>query len=258
MIHFQIQEAVVPENIFFVHGNLCSARFWEPTFRALQSRYPEKGQGSLMAVDYPGCGKSAPPETQSEIQIELLAERFLQVIDDNGFGPCHLVGHSAGGLIAAVMLAKRPNLFKRTVLLDPVGAKGVVFNNVMLPAFEAMKVDKALTGTIIGSTIYNNDAESDFFKNVVVEDAFSAVKNVGSWILQALDGVDFTALVKKIEKPVLVLHGEHDSLLPMKDSEELASMISSASFEVICGQGHCCNVENPEWFANKVIDFIAQ
>lgn len=255
MIHFTVRDGVAPESIFFVHGNLCSARFWEPTLDALQSALP-KGTGKFIAVSYPGCGQSSAPQGQSEIQIEVLADQFLEVIEKNDLAPCHIVGHSAGGLIAAVMMAKRPELFKKGVLLDPVGAKGVSFNDVMLPTFEAMKVDKDLTATIIGSTIYNNNPDSDFFKNIVVEDAFSAVKNVGSWILQALDGVDFTSLVKQIEKPVLVLHGEHDNLLPMKDSEDLAKLISSASFEVISGQGHCCNVENPNIFAGKLKDFL--
>lgn len=258
MINFEIRANVVPENIFFVHGNLCSARFWEPTLTSLQALYPQQGKGSLMAVDYPGCGKSTPPSAQSEIQIEILADQFIQVIEENGFGPCHIVGHSAGGLIAAVMVAKRPDLFIKAVLLDPVGARGVAFNDVMLPAFEAMKVDRDLTATIIGSTIYNNDADSEFFKNIVVEDAFSAVKNVGSWILQALDGVDFTSLLGQVKKPVLVLHGEHDTLLPMKDSEELASLIANASFEVIPQQGHCCNVENPDWFAKRLKHFFGE
>lgn len=256
MINFELRKGTVPENIFFVHGNLCSARFWEPTLEALQSLYPQKGTGSLMAVDYPGCGKSTPPHSQSDIQIETLATQFIQVIEDNGFAPCHVVGHSAGGLIAAVMVAKRPDLFKKVVLLDPVGAQGVAFNDVMLPTFEAMKADKALTGTIIGSTIYNNNPENDFFKNVIVEDAFVAVKNVGSWILQALDGVNFTSLVSQIKNPVLVLHGEHDTLLPMQDSKELVKLIPSSTFEIISQQGHCCNVENPQWFSERLKHFF--
>lgn len=238
-----------------IHGNLCSARFWEPSIQALKNLCGPEAKGTVVAVDYPGCGKSAPT-TQDQIKIELLAEKFNQIIEEQKLAPCHVVGHSAGGLIAAVMMAKKPDLFKKALLLDPVGAKGVVFNDVMLPTFEAMKTDKALTATIIGSTIYQNDPESLFFKNVVAEDAFTAVKNVGSWILQALDGVDFSETLKTIKRPVLVLHGEHDTLLPMQDSRDLAALIEGAQFEVIPEQGHCFNVENPHGFAKKLKNFI--
>lgn len=257
MTTFAMHENVTPENIFLIHGNLCSARFWEPSVAALKEASGAGAKGKVLAVDYPGCGKSPRP-SQDELNIEKLADRFIQLIEEQNFAPCHLVGHSAGGLIAAVMLAKKPELFKKALLLDPVGAKGVTFNDVMLPTFEAMKADKNLTATIIGSTIYQNDPENVFFKNVIAEDAFSAVKNVGSWILQALDGVDFTSLVSNIQKPVLVLHGEHDTLLPMQDSKDLADLIKNARFEVIPGQGHCFNVENPRAFAEKLLTYLAQ
>ncbi len=50
----------------------------------------------------------------------------------------------------------------------------------MISAFEQMKQDKNLTAAVIGFTIQrDNNPESDFFKQVVVEDAFHAVKTVG-------------------------------------------------------------------------------
>lgn len=254
MITFKLHPHSVSENIFFVHGNLCSARFWEPSIDALTQIFNAESKGSLkgsaLAIDYPGCGQSPAPQKE-DIHIEKMADQFIELIKTQNFAPCHLVGHSAGGLIAAVMLAKAPELFKKTLLLDPVGAKGVKFNDVMLPTFEAMKSDKNLTATIIGSTIYNNNPENSFFQDVIVEDAFTAVKNVGSWVLEALDGIDYSALLSTIQKPVLVLHGEHDTLLSMEDSKDLANIIHG-TFDVIPGQGHCFNVEAPEKFALKL------
>jgi pimeloyl-ACP methyl ester carboxylesterase len=132
------------------------------------------------------------------------------------------------------------------VLLDPVGSKGVKFEPAMHQAFEAMKADKNLTATVIGSTIYNNNIESDFFRQVAAVDAFRSVKSIGSAVLQALDGVDFTQQFVKNDRPTLVLHGEHDTLLPLIDSQKLAQNLINGSFEMVPGQGHCTNVENPK------------
>ena len=75
-------------------------------------------------------------------------------------------------------------------------------------------------------------------------------------VLKALDGLDIRSECAKIKHPVLVLHGEHDQLLPMADSKAMAALIPNAQFEVIPGQGHCTNAENPTRFVEIVNGFF--
>jgi 3-oxoadipate enol-lactonase len=155
-----------------------------------------------------------------------------------------------------MMMAKAPELFKRAVLLDPVGAKGVTFDQNMIQAFEQMKTDRNLTAVVMGATIYNNDPMSEFFQKVLVEDAFKSVKNVGHLVVKALDGLDVTTTLKSVKNPTLVLHGEHDQLLPVDDSRAYTDIMPKAQFREIAGQGHCTNVENPSLFVQNVKDFL--
>ena len=170
--------------------------------------------------------------------------------------PVNLVGHSTGGLIAGIMLATAPELFNKAYLLDPVGAEGVKFNPEMIAAFEQMKADKALTAAVIGSTIFEVDANSPFFKDVLVEDAFRAVKAVGHLVLQALDGLDSRPQLKNVQHPVMVVHGEMDQLLPMADSKNMAQLFKNGKFEVLAGCGHCANIENPKLFTQSMSQFL--
>lgn len=254
-VHFEIREGLSPRSILFIHGNLASNRWWIPMEEEWR-KSPVRGEGCLVYAEFRGCGQSAAPRSDSEVDMHIFAEDFIAVIRRLNRGPFSIVGHSTGGLIAALMLAKAPELFDRAVLLDPVGATGVTFDASMIQAFEQMKVDKGLTSAVIGSTIYQNNAEASFFKDVIVEDAFSAVKAVGHLVLKALDGLDVRQELAKVSHPVLVLHGEHDQLLPMKDSQALAALLPRGQFEVLPGAGHCANIEKPQMFTAKVQEFL--
>lgn len=254
-IHYEVVEGLLPEDTFFIHGNLASHRWWYPT-EAIWRKRGGNQKGAMIRVDFLGCGKSSAPRSQADVDMRAFARDFAALARSLNRGPLNLVGHSTGGLIAALMLAEDPTLFKKAVLLDPVGARGVTFDESITGAFEKMKTDRALVAFVIGSTIKDNNPEADFFRQVIVDDAFHSIQSVGDKVLRALDGLDVRSTVAEIKHPVLVLHGEHDALLPVQDSRELASLMKHAQFSIIPGQGHCTNVENPEKFIAHVHEFL--
>ena len=214
-------------------------------------------KGSAILAEFRGCGKSSTPKNpEAEVQMPLFVNDFIALTRFLNEGPINLVGHSAGGIISAMMMAQETSLFKKAVLLDPVGARGVTFHPSMITAFEQMKTDRDLVATVIGGTIYKNDPQNPFFQEVLVEDASHAVKSVGHLVIKALDGLDVRKNMAKVHNKVLVLHGEHDVLLPMADSQALAELIPFGTYMTIPGQGHCTNVEAPEKFVQLVAKFL--
>lgn len=257
IMNYEVMDNLLPATTLFIHGNLASNRWWYPTQDAFLKQNKTAGfTGKMISAEFRGCGQSSAPKTESEVSMNRLADDFIALVKANTWGKINLVGHSTGGLIAGLMLAKAPELFNKAVFLDPVGAKGVTFHESMTVAFEQMKNDKGLVSVVMASTIYANDEKSDFFRQVVVEDAFSAVSKVGVLILKALDGLDTTAQISSVKHPVLVLHGEHDQLLPMADSKQMAALMKNGHFEVIVGHGHCTNVEDPALFVQMISNFL--
>lgn len=257
-LNYDVFPGLLPETTLFLHGNLASNRWWIPAREVLEKKAQGKNlKGSLIAAEFRGCGKSSAPKSEAEVDMRVFARDFLALVRKLDVGPVNLVGHSTGGLIATLMLSMAPELFKKAVLLDPVGARGVTFDHSMIAAFEQMKIDRGLVSVVMNGTIHGNDATSDFFNQVVVEDAFSSVKTVGHLVLKALDGLDIRRDVAAVQHPVLVLHGEVDGILPIADSRELASLLSHGRFEELKGCGHCANVENPMLFVERLESFLS-
>lgn len=256
-ISYEIFPNLVPQTTLFIHGNLASNRWWMPTVEILKKENNSSNQGQVICAEFRGCGLSEAPRSDADVSMDAFATDCIDLIRSLKLSqPINLVGHSTGGLIAALMLAKAPELFSKAFLLDPVGAEGVKFNTEMIQAFEAMKVDKNLTAVVIGSTIYNNDASAAFFNEIIVEDAFKGVKAVGHLVLQALDGLDVRETLKHVKHPVKVVHGEFDNLLSKDESEKLAQVLPRGEFEVLPGCGHCANIENPKLFVKTFSNFL--
>jgi 3-oxoadipate enol-lactonase len=256
-MNYEVIEGVLPETTLFIHGNLASNRWWYPASESFRRMNKGKNlRGSMILAEFRGCGKSSAPRSVEEVSMHKMAGDFVALVKNLKLNAVNLVGHSTGGLIAALMLEQAPELFKKAVFLDPVGARGVKFDDSMTAAFEMMKKDKDLVAMVMGGTIHNNNPESDFFRQVVVEDAFQAVQSVGVWVLKNLDGLDIRTQVSRIPHPVLVLHGEHDQLLPVTDSREMAALMKNGRFETVSGHGHCLNAESPDRFAEILSNFL--
>lgn len=254
-IHYEILEDVLPRDTLFVHGNIASNRWWYPTLEVLRGR-DSQAKGRAILVEFRGCGKSTAPKTVEDAKMSIFRDDILQIIKNLNLQKFDLVGHSTGGFIIAMVAAALPEKVCRLVALDPVGAKGIKFDPSLETAFEAMKNDRELTATVIGSTIYNNDPNSRYFQQVIVEDAFHAAKTVGLYVLKNLDPIDISEDLKKIDCQALFLHGEHDVLLPIEDTKKMAELCKHGQFAKIMGHGHCANIENPQRFAEILTDFL--
>ena len=257
--YVEVVSDVLPETTLFIHGNVASRRWWYPMRDLWLAKASQQGplSGDMILVDFRGCGRARAPQSPQDVQVPVMVNDIFEQLQRKGYQkPLHVVGHSTGGALALTFMAQRPEYFKKAVLLDSVGLRGVFPEPIVHRVYESMKSDRALTAEIVSRTIYNNDIQSDFFQKVILEDAMTGVQKTGDWVVRALTGIDLTEQVSKIQHPVLVLHGDQDLLLPQADSQEIARHLSHGKFVVLENQGHCCNVENPSRLVGVVEQFL--
>ncbi len=67
---------------------------------------------------------------------------------------------------------------------------------------------------------------------------------------------DSTPTLAEINLPVLILHGEEDALIPVKEAQAMAAEIRGATLHLVPGAGHLPPLENPAIFNHAVREFL--
>src|ERR1700759_3334758 len=106
--------------VLFVHGNVSSSLFWQPTMLALPAGFRP------LAVDLRGFGNTDPEPVDATRGLRDYADDVAATIDALGLDDVHLVGWSMGGGVALQYLADRPGAHRvaSLTLVDPVSPFG--------------------------------------------------------------------------------------------------------------------------------------
>src|ERR1700727_3023470 len=113
--------------VLFVHGNVSSSLFWQPTMLALPAAYRP------LAIDLRGFGDTDPEPVDATRGLRDYADDLAAAIEALGLDRVHLVGWSMGGGVVLQYLVDRPGTHRvaSLTLVDPVspfgfgGTKGV-------------------------------------------------------------------------------------------------------------------------------------
>lgn len=251
-------EGLMPFDTLFIHGNLASNTWWQPTVAELEIRKNHAAkppEGKWIAAEWRGCGKSAAPKSEEELNPRELAKDYLALLDSLDVKKACAVGHSTGGVIALCAALIDPSRFEKIVLLDSVGASGVQFGPEMYDAFTQMSQSREFCAAVMGGTIHENDASSPLFQRIV-DDAFGIAKINWHGVPRQLHTFNIADQVSQIKTPVLVLHGELDPVIPLDTGKTLAAQLPNARLEILTGQGHSPNVENPKLFVDHLLKFL--
>ncbi len=113
--------------VLFVHGNVSSSLFWQPTMLALPEEYRP------LAIDLRGFGETDPEPVDATRGLRDYSDDLGAAIDALGLDSVHLVGWSMGGGVVLQYLVDRPGTHRAAslTLVDPVspfgfgGTKGI-------------------------------------------------------------------------------------------------------------------------------------
>jgi pimeloyl-ACP methyl ester carboxylesterase len=253
--------------ILFVHGLSGCWCNWLEQMAVFARRH------RVVSVDLPGFGHS--PGGAGELSMTGYAALLDKLLGELGLARAAIVGNSMGGLIAAELAAAFPQRVERLVLVSPAGIS--TFENRVttrsMPAIRRLEQVLALTAQWAASNsdrITNRPRLRELALKGVVRHprrlpaalAAEQVRGAGTdGFLHALEAIveyDITPRLSRIECPTLIVWGDHDLLINVRDAARFQELIPGSRKVVYEDTGHMAMIERPRDFNELLAEFLGK
>ncbi len=238
--------------VVLLHGLTDNGACWTRLARDLEDDY------DLIMPDARGHGGSAVPETG--YRAEDRAADALALIDELGLDRPALIGHSMGGLTAALIAATAPGKIGKVILEDPAFISAAGWADRLLRAWpEEHAATLALSeAALIAKGRAENPRWSADVLATWARAKLETKLKVFDWF--QLPPTDFTALVARIGVPTLLVTGEPTlgAVVSAEVAEQLRACNPRLRIAHMPGVGHCIRYEQPAHFATLVRNFLAE
>jgi non-heme chloroperoxidase len=251
--------------VTFSHGWPLNADMWDG-----QMLFLAQNGFRVVAHDRRGHGRSS--QASSGNDMNGYADDLAAVIEALDLKQVTLVGHSTGGgevaryigrygtsrVAKAVLIAAVPPLMLKTAA-NPEGLPIEVFDDLR----EKLAKDRSQTYREFAGPFYGANRPGAKVSQGVLDQFWlwsmqSGLKNAYESI-KAFSETDFTEDLKKFDVPTLVLHGEDDQIVPVKNSAvKSAQLIKGAKDIYYPGAPHGITATHQDQINAELLAFIKE
>ncbi|MGI8946073.1 MAG: alpha/beta fold hydrolase [Thermoleophilaceae bacterium] len=223
---------------------------------------PEISQRHRMVTfDNRDVGQSS--EARGGYAITDMADDALAVADALELERFHLLGVSMGGAIAQEIALREPGRV-RTLTLAVTFAGGGAYARALAEQWSVRatklsreeRIDELLLLTL-SESFYETEGAVDFIRRMMLQNPNPQSPEAFGRQLHASSGHEARDRLGSIELPVHVIGAEHDILIPVWKSVEVAELIEGAKLTIIERAPHGVQLERAQEFNAAVLDFIA-
>ena len=205
----------------------------------------------------------------SEYTIEDMASDGIAVLDHLDIDSAHILGMSMGGMISQVLVAQHPQRTKSFTMISSTASTPNPFNG---PKFK-------VTQQLLKRSAAKNDIEGRIDQSIKLFELIGTPgksydtpqfrNNMRAYIERGGDDGGFLRqmaaiigsqnrkeLLKSINTPTLIIHGDIDPLIKVKNAYSAKKLIQSSELEIVEGMGHMLDEESYEKFKFRFIDFL--
>ncbi len=252
------------EPLVFVHGLGGQWQNWlENIPRLAQER-------RVLALDLPGFGLTPEPR-DGEISIPGYGRCVDAFCDKLGLGKVDMVGNSMGGFVVAEVAIQFPERVSRLVLVSAAGITSA--DSLQAPILTFGRVATALaTNTaarhrrVAARPLGRHAAlalvarHPRLLKADLAYEGFFKGAGKGGFddALRACLEYDFRDRLPDVKVPTLIIWGEKDSIIPVRDAHEFERLIADSRKLVMKDTGHIPMAERPEAFNDVLVEFLAE
>ena len=255
--HWELSGNEAGPTLLLIRGLSRSSRYWYDLRPLLEPRF------RVLVMDNRGVGRTdAPPPGFSTADM---ADDCAAVLNQSGVHRAHVFGISLGGMIAQHLALRHPGRVDRLILgATTMGGRrrAPVPLRAVLAFLQAARMSVA--EQIRSTSPWVLDAEALARRPEIVDEwvaiAESEPRNKASLFGQLLAAGlhDASEHIHRIASPTLVITGDRDRLIPMRNSEDLARSIPGATLRILPGGGHDFPTEQPENVVRVIEEFLSR
>ena len=233
--------------LILLHGGTGNAKISWASFRSYLSNHFR-----VITPDCRGQGKTDNPT--EEFSYQLMAADIVALIKELGLESPFVGGWSDGGQITLQIGIYYPDLVKAFI----VGGALIEISEPYLDGLRAWGME--------GPGVIDFDKIERKHSNLVkiLKEIHSSVYGPEYWkkLLVDISKMWFNPeefpgeSISKISVPTLVLHADHDELVPLEQAVKIFKLIPKAELAVIPNMKHLTISSKPEIFAPIIIDFL--
>ncbi|CCQ92242.1 2,6-dioxo-6-phenylhexa-3-enoate hydrolase [[Clostridium] ultunense Esp] len=255
--------------ILFIHGSGPGATAWSNWQYALPF-FGEKGFDSI-APDLIGFGSSTHPSDLpkgTRSWMRKWVDQIKNLLDALEIKRVHLVGNSLGGAVVLHLLAEAPERIERVVLMGPAGAPfrltpelDRIWGFYDDPSEEAMAQiirwfaydERFIEGQLEQISRMRFEAAMDPSVRRSYESMFPGPRQ------QIVDDLVLpVATLRRIQQPVLLVHGLNDPIVPVKTSYYLSHYLPRVKMMIYGQCSHWTQIEYKDSFHSLLLHFFNQ
>lgn len=251
------------ELLIFVHGALGDCRTWSRQLAVVAPKYHGISYSRRFhhgdAAIYPAI----------EYTYRRHVDDLIALINALGRGSVHLVGHSYGATVAALVTVERPDLVKTLILGEPSLFSVLTdpHDKVSLRLYQiALDVVRRLVEggeeRLAVPEYVNIALGKDVFHKLPLEDLLVINQNAHS--LGPMLRTYFEPAVlddtsaQKIKTPTLIITGEYSPGIYKAINRKLHDCLPNSETFILPRASHGLQMENPDDFGNAIIGFLAR
>jgi pimeloyl-ACP methyl ester carboxylesterase/DNA-binding CsgD family transcriptional regulator len=234
---------------------------WRPWLEAFSC------ENTLLRYDSRGCGLS--DRAVDDVSFETWVNDLERVVDASGFERFALLGTCQGGPIAMEYAARHPQRVSRLVLYGTY-ARGRYKRTGIPNQMEKAKVLLELLRLGWGrenhaflqvwAAQFQPGGSIEHLRSWSDQQRAATSAETAARLLPISWHLDMTETASRITVPTMVLHPEHDAVVPIEEGRLLAGLIPDCRFVQLDGQNHMPLADEPIWpkLLAEVRGFLAE
>lgn len=234
--------------VILLHGLILNGACWSPLARALEKDY------DVIMPDARGHGYSSIPD--NGYCYENLADDVFNLIEGLELATPVLLGHSMGGMTAAVFASRNPTRLRGLILADPTFLPAQRQQEVRNSdiANQHRKILNRPREEYLAKTRVRHSQRSQEIVELFVQARFQT--SIHAFEILSPPYPDYIQLITTLTIPSLLVIGDVGSIVTAEMAAELARINPLLETVQISEAGHAIPYDQPECFSTVVQKFL--